>query len=139
MSRQCGGGCSWDLMALLYSRSSCIWCLPAFTPLVSAALSHFEMIDASLKFLHRERFHCKLVLLVIVLVFVFVFVCLRRRRVQLFVELLACMCVMATSLRLAPDRVYLCLDHLPCVLFFVCLSSFGVVFCFCTSRRSDSS
>ena len=37
------------------------------------------------------------------------------------------------------DRTYLFLDHLACVLFVVCLSSFGVMLRFCMSRRSDSS
>ena len=45
------------------------------TPLVYAALPFFfELVDAVVAFLHRERLHCVLVLLVKILVFV----CFRR-------------------------------------------------------------
>ena len=57
-------------MAFLYSLRKC-----SLSLLVGhwMALTRLELVDGVAEFLHRERFHCMLVLLVLVLVFV----CLR--------------------------------------------------------------
>ena len=77
VSRQFDGGCSRSLTALWYRRSKCFLSLPvgymiisALTPLGVGRNSSCKLVDGVVEFLHRERFHCVLVLLVLVLVFV---------------------------------------------------------------------
>ena len=47
--------------------------------------SSFQLVSGVVEFLHREWFHCVLVLFTLVLVFVFVFVFLRRGRAETLV------------------------------------------------------
>ena len=89
VSRQFGDGSSFGLMTLFYSRRECfvtllMECFCVETPRACTTLPLvFELVDGVVEFPHRERRHCVLVVVVLVVILVH----LRRRGVELLVEL----------------------------------------------------